>query len=93
MAIISRKQYTDLFGPTRGDKVQLGDTNLVIEIEHDFSEGHYGDEVVYGGGKTARDGMASDPTATAPQGVLDLVITNAIILDPVLGVLKGDIGV
>ena len=93
MAIISRKQYTDLFGPTRGDKVQLGDTNLVIEIEHDFAEGHYGDEVVYGGGKTARDGMAADPTATGPQGVLDLVITNAIVLDPVLGVLKADIGV
>nr|WP_284439735.1 urease subunit alpha [Cellulomonas xiejunii] len=93
MAIISRKQYTDLFGPTRGDRVNLADSNLVIEIEKDFNEGFYGDEVVYGGGKTARDGMASDPSATAPQGVLDLVITNAIILDPVLGVLKGDIGV
>jgi len=93
MAIISRKQYTDLFGPTVGDKVVLGDTNLVIEIEKDFNEGHYGDEVVYGGGKTARDGMGADPSATGVQGALDLVITNVIILDPVLGVLKGDIGV
>lgn len=93
MAIISRKQYTDLFGPTVGDRVTLADTNLVIEIEKDFNEGHYGDEVVYGGGKTARDGMAADPQATGAQGVLDLVITNAIILDPVLGVIKGDIGV
>ena len=93
MAIISRKQYTDLFGPTVGDRVKLADTNLVIEIEKDFNEGHYGDEVVYGGGKTARDGMAADPQATGAQDVLDLVITNAVILDPVLGVLKGDIGV
>nr|WP_307860974.1 urease subunit alpha [Cellulomonas wangleii] len=93
MAIIPRKQYTDLYGPTVGDKVHLADSNLVIEIEHDFSEGLYGDEVVYGGGKTARDGMAADPRTTSAQGVLDLVITNAIILDPVLGVLKGDIGV
>ena len=93
MAIISRKQYTDLFGPTVGDRVRLADTNLVIEIEKDFAEGHYGDEVVYGGGKTARDGMAADPQATGAQDVLDLVITNAVILDPVLGVLKGDIGV
>nr|WP_269844840.1 urease subunit alpha [Salinibacterium hongtaonis] len=93
MAIISRKQYTDLFGPTVGDRVQLADTNLVIEIEKDYAEGHYGDEVVYGGGKTARDGMAADPQATDAQGVLDLVITNAIILDPILGVIKADIGI
>ncbi|PPL19225.1 urease subunit alpha [Microterricola pindariensis] len=93
MAIISRKQYTDLFGPTVGDRVQLADTNLVIQIEKDYAEGHYGDEVVYGGGKTGRDGMAADPQATDAQGVLDLVITNAIILDPILGVIKGDIGI
>ena len=93
MARISRRQYTDLFGPTTGDRVRLADTNLVIEIEKDFNEGHYGDEVVYGGGKTARDGMAADPQATSAEGVLDLVITNAIILDPILGVVKGDIGI
>ncbi|MFD6166573.1 urease subunit alpha [Oerskovia sp. NPDC060287] len=93
MAIISRKQYTDLFGPTTGDRVHLADSNLVIEIEKDYNEGHYGDEVVYGGGKSARDGMAADPQVTSAQGGLDLVITNAIVLDPVLGVVKGDIGV
>ncbi|GIG25427.1 urease subunit alpha [Cellulomonas denverensis] len=93
MAIISRKQYVDLFGPTTGDRVRLADTNLVIEIEKDYNEGHYGDEVVYGGGKSARDGMGADPNVTGAQGGLDLVITNAIVLDPVLGVVKGDIGV
>ncbi|MDL9977725.1 urease subunit alpha [Microbacterium candidum] len=93
MAVISRKQYTDLFGPTVGDKVHLADTNLVIEIEKDYASGSYGDEVVYGGGKSARDGMASNPLATQDQGALDLVITNAIVMDPILGIVKADIGV
>lgn len=93
MAVIPRKQYTDLFGPTVGDKVQLADTNLVIEIEKDYAADSYGDEVVYGGGKSARDGMASDPFASQSQGALDLVITNAIVMDPVLGIVKADIGV
>jgi urease subunit alpha len=90
---IKRKQYADLFGPTTGDRIRLADTNLVIEIEKDYHEGRYGDEAVYGGGKTARDGMAADPSGVSAEGMLDLVITNAIILDPLLGVLKGDIGV
>lgn len=93
MAIISRKQYTDLFGPTTGDKVQLADTNLVIEIERDVNEGNYGEEVVYGGGKSFRDGMAADPQITSAQGALDLVITNAIVIDAILGIVKADIGV
>ncbi len=93
MAIVSRRQYTDLFGPTTGDRVQLADTNLVIEIEHDHAAGRYGDEVVFGGGKTARDGMASDPAATRAGGALDLVITNVIVMDPVIGIVKADIGV
>ncbi|WP_029145829.1 urease subunit alpha [Microbacterium luticocti] len=93
MAVIPRQQYTDLFGPTVGDKVHLADTNLVIEIEKDYAADSYGDEVVYGGGKSARDGMAADPQATRAQGALDLVITNAIVMDPVLGIVKGDIGV
>ncbi len=67
MAIISRKQYVDLFGPTTGDRVRLADTNLVIEIEKDYNEGHYGDEVVYGGGKSARDGMGADPNVTGAR--------------------------
>jgi urease subunit alpha len=90
---IKRKQYADLFGPTTGDRVRLADTNLVIEIEKDHHEGRYGDEAVYGGGKTARDGMAGDPSGVSAEGMLDTVITNAIVLDPFLGVVKGDIGI
>jgi urease subunit alpha len=93
MATITRKEYVDLFGPTTGDRVRLADTNLVIEIERDFHEGRYGDEAVYGGGKTARDGMAGDPSGVSAEGMLDTVITNAIVLDPLLGVVKGDIGI
>ncbi|MFC1413215.1 urease subunit alpha [Streptacidiphilus sp. N1-12] len=93
MAVLPRKQYTDLYGPTVGDRFHLADTNLVVEVEKDFNEGLYGDEAVYGGGKSVRDGMAQDPQATALQGALDLVITNVVVLDPILGVLKGDIGV
>ena len=93
MAIIPRRQYTDLFGPTVGDRFLLADTNLMVEIEKDHNEGHYGDEAVYGGGKAIRDGMAQDPAATSLQGALDLVITNVVVMDPVLGIVKGDIGV
>jgi urease subunit alpha len=90
---ITRKEYADLFGPTTGDRVRLADTNLVIEIEKDYHEGRYGDEAVYGGGKSARDGMAGDPSGVSAEGMLDTVITNAIVLDPFLGVVKGDIGI
>ncbi|MCE5288170.1 MAG: urease subunit alpha [Nocardiaceae bacterium] len=93
MAIISRRQYVDLYGPTVGDKVRLADTNLVIEIEKDHNAGSYGDESVIGGGKSIRDGMAQDPNTTRAMGALDLVITNAIILDAKVGVVKGDIGI
>jgi urease subunit alpha len=93
MAVIPRKQYTDLFGPTVGDKVQLADTNLIIEIEKDYAAASYGDEIVYGGGKSARDGMGADPLASQTQGALDLVITNAVVMDPIIGIVKADIGV
>ncbi len=93
MATLSHREYADLFGPTTGDRVRLADTNLTIEIESDFHEGRYGDEAVYGGGKTARDGMAADPSGVSAEGMLDTVITNAIILDPLVGVVKGDIGI
>ena len=63
MATISRQDYNNLFGPTVGDKIRLGDTNLYVEIERDLRCG-YGDEVVYGGGKTLRDGMALANTIT-----------------------------
>ena len=78
MAKMTRKQYQEMFGPTVGDRVRLADTNLVIEIEKDYSAGVYGNEAVYGGGKTARDGMAADPSATSQSIILDLVVTNAI---------------
>ena len=88
---LTRKQYTDLFGATVGDKIRLGDTDLLIEVEKDLI--HHGDEVVFGGGKTIRDGLAQTPGVTNANGALDYVITNAVVLDPVLGILKGDIGI
>ena len=91
MSKISRKQYVDLFGPTVGDKIRLGDTSLLIEIEKDLRV--YGDEAVYGGGKTLRDGMGSDSQLTSAGGALDLVITNATIVDPTIGVVKADVGI
>ena len=91
MATISRQEYNNLFGPTTGDKIRLGDTDLYVEIEKDLRE--YGDEVVYGGGKTIRDGMGLANTMTSKEGSLDLVITNVTILDPMLGVVKADVGI
>ncbi len=87
---IPRKKYVDLFGPTVGDKVRLGDTELIIEIEKDMLR--YGDEAVFGGGKSIRDGMAQ-ASGTSRNDSVDLVITNAIVLDPILGIIKADIGV
>lgn len=91
MATISRQQYNNLFGPTTGDRIRLGNTNLYVEIERDLRT--LGDEVVYGGGKTLRDGMGLDNELTSAHGALDLVITNVTILDPLLGVVKADVGV
>src|SRR6266702_3374343 len=87
---LPRRQYADLFGPTVGDRVRLADTELLIEIERDFTV--YGDEVKFGGGKVIRDGMGQSARATAGDGVLDLVITNALILDH-WGIVKADIGI
>ncbi len=91
MASITRQAYADLFGPTVGDKIRLGDTELYVEIEKDLR--CYGDEVVYGGGKTLRDGMGQAAELTTKEGSLDLVITNVTILDPLLGVVKADVGI
>ncbi|MDE6692733.1 MAG: urease subunit alpha, partial [Muribaculaceae bacterium] len=91
MATISRQEYNNLFGPTVGDKIRLGDTNLYVEIEKDLRV--YGDEVVYGGGKTIRDGMGTANEVTWQAGSLDIVITNVTILDPLLGVVKADVGI
>jgi urease subunit alpha len=91
VARISRQQYVELFGPTVGDRIRLADTALVCQIEQDLLTP--GDEVVFGGGKTIRDGMGQSPDATNAGGALDLVITNVVILDPILGVVKADLGV
>ena len=87
---IPRKQYADLFGPTVGDRVRLADTELLIEVEKDFTS--YGDEAVFGGGKVIRDGMGQSTRATSASGALDTVITNALILD-YWGIVKADIGI
>ena len=87
---IPRKTYVDLFGPTVGDKVRLADTDLIIEIEKNLLV--YGDEVVFGGGKSARDGLGQ-ASGVKRENSLDLVITNAIIMDPIIGIVKGDIGI
>jgi urease subunit alpha len=91
MSEISRQTYAGLFGPTVGDKVRLADTDLYIEIERDLRV--LGDEAIYGGGKTLRDGMGVNNQLTSDGGALDLVITNVTIVDAVLGVVKADVGV
>lgn len=91
MAIISRTENNNLFGPTVGDKIRLGNTDLYIQIEKDLRV--YGDEAVYGGGKTLRDGMGLANTVTSEEGSLDLVITNVTIIDAKLGIIKADVGI
>ncbi len=89
---IARGTYADLYGPTVGDRVRLADTDLVIEVERDFTT--YGDEITFGGGKVIRDGMGQSSRAIreGTNGALDLVITNALIIDH-WGIVKGDIGI
>jgi len=89
MAIkVKRAAYADMFGPTTGDRVRLADTDLIIEVEKDFTT--YGEEVKFGGGKVIRDGMGQSQ-ATSKQGAMDTVITNALILDH-WGIVKADVG-
>ncbi|MDB5860680.1 MAG: ureC [Ramlibacter sp.] len=101
MATIPRRAYAEMFGPTTGDRVRLADTDLVIEVEDDYTlrAGGYGEEVKFGGGKTIRDGMAQSQRTTMPKagpgdstgGAVDTVLTNALILDH-WGIVKADIG-
>lgn len=88
MSTISRQAYADMFGPTTGDRVRLADTELWLAVEHDFTI--YGDEVKFGGGKVIRDGQGQGQALSAQA--LDLVITNALIIDH-WGIVKADIGV
>jgi urease subunit alpha len=92
MATIQKRAYAEIFGPTVGDRVRLADTDLIIEVEKDFTlqAGGYGEEVKFGGGKTIRDGMAQSQRTRA-EGAVDTVMTNALIIDH-WGIVKADIG-
>jgi len=101
MATIGRRAYAEMFGPTVGDRLRLADTDLLIEVEADYTlrAGSYGEEVKFGGGKTIRDGMAQSQRTNAPRagpedsvaGAMDCVMTNALIIDH-WGIIKADIG-
>ena len=88
MSTMSRNAYADMFGPTTGDRIRLGDTDLLIEVEHDHAI--YGDEVKFGGGKVIRDGMGQSQRSS--QETVDTVITNALIVD-YWGIVKADVGI
>ncbi len=88
MAKMTRRAYAEMFGPTTGDRVRLADTNLVVEVEKDFTT--YGEEVKFGGGKVIRDGMGQSQRLSADSA--DTVLTNALIIDH-WGIVKADIGI
>ncbi len=92
MATLSRRAYADIFGPTVGDRVRLADTDLIVEVEDDYTlrAGGYGEEVKFGGGKSIRDGMGQSQR-TRKEGAVDTVLTNALIIDH-WGIVKADIG-
>ncbi len=92
MATIGRRAYAEMFGPTVGDRLRLSDTELMVEVEADYTlrAGSYGEEVKFGGGKTIRDGMAQSQKTRA-EGAMDCVMTNALIIDH-WGIVKADIG-
>ena len=88
--VMNRSAYADMYGPTKGDRVVLGDTKLIIRVEQDLAI--MGDECKFGGGKSLREGMGQ-ATGVHAADVLDVVITNALIVDPVLGIIKADVGI
>ena len=91
MVKITRQHYAALYGPTKGDAVRLGDTELLAEIEHDYAVP--GDECLHGGGKTLRDGSGLVAGLTSKQGALDMLVSNVVVIDAVAGIVKGDIGI
>ena len=91
MIKISRKEYAVMYGPTKGDAIRLGDTSLLAEVEHDYAVP--GDECLHGGGKTLRDGLGLTPGYDSAAGSLDMLVNNALVIDPVLGIVKADIGI
>src|SRR5262249_43951398 len=91
MSSVSRQQYASLYGPTAGDRFRLADTELIAEVERSLLVP--GEEAIYGGGKALRHGMGQVPGVRNADGALDLVITAAIVMDPVAGIVKADIGI
>jgi urease subunit alpha len=91
LARLSRQAYAELYGPTKGDLVRLGDTELFAEIEHDFTI--YGHELLIGAGKNLRDGEGINGYLKASDKILDFVIKNATIVDAIAGIIKADIGI
>jgi urease subunit alpha len=91
MASLNRRAYADLYGPTKGDLVRLGDTSLLAEIEHDYAS--YGHELLIGAGKNLRDGEGINGYRKSSDKILDIVIKNATIIDAVTGIIKADIGI
>jgi urease subunit alpha len=91
MARMKRSDYARMYGPTTGDAVRLADTSLMAVVEHDY--GVPGEECLHGGGKTLRDGLGLTPGYDSAMGSLDMLLCNALVIDPVLGVVKGDIGI
>ena len=91
MAWMTRRDYAQLYGPTKGDAIRLADTSLLAEVEHDYAVP--GEECLHGGGKTLRDGLGLAPGVDSAMGALDMLLCNALIIDPVIGIVKGDIGI
>ena len=88
--VMERSAYADMYGPTEGDRIVLGDTSLTVRVEKDYTS--FGDECKFGGGKTLREGMGQ-ATGVHADDALDTVITNALIIDAILGVVKADVGI
>jgi Urea amidohydrolase (urease) alpha subunit len=91
MVSIARRDYAALYGPTVGDGVRLADTSLIAVVEKDHAV--YGDECLHGGGKTLRDGIGLAAGVTSAQGALDFLLCNVLVIDPVIGIVKGDLGI
>ncbi len=91
MATMTRAAYAAMYGPTAGDRVRLGDTSLVVEVEHDHAVP--GEECLTGAGKTVRDGLAVASWHSEEAGACDMILNNVLVLDPVLGIVKGDLGI
>src|SRR4030088_3182690 len=90
MTSIDRRDYAALYGPTTGDAIRLGDTALSAVVEKDHAV--YGDECPHGGGKTLRDGIGM-AGITSAEGALDFLLCNVMVIDPVIGIVKGDLGI